>query len=100
MRRSAIRTFSGIVTFTLPALVAVIGVRLDHSTLQHDPRYAALVPVVLGSSVALAALVPAGLIMTSTLSWPRRVGWTVAMLCVLILECGLAGYIVLMQGLR
>jgi len=100
MRRSAIRTFSGIVTFTLPALVAVIGVRLDHSTLQRDPRYATLIPVVLWSSVALAALVPAGLIMTSTLSWSRRVGLTVAMLCVLVLECGLASYIVLMQGLR
>jgi hypothetical protein len=100
MRRSAIRTFSGIVTFTLPALVAVIGVSLDDSTPQHDPRYAALIPVVLWSSVVLAALVPAGLIMTSTLSWPRRVGMTVAMLCVLVLECGLTGYIVLMRGLR
>jgi hypothetical protein len=100
MRRSAIRTFSGIVTFTLPALVAVIGVRLDHSTLQHAPGYAALLPVVLWSSVVLAAVVPAGLIMTSRRSWPRRIGWTVAVLCALVLECGLAGYVVLMQGLR
>jgi hypothetical protein len=38
--------------------------------------------------------------MTSKLSWPRRIGLTVAMLCLLALECGLAGYIVLVGGVH
>ena len=100
MRKRGIRALAGIVTFTLPVLVAVIGVRLDHSTLRQDPRYAALVLPVLLSSVGLAAVVPAVLIMTSKLSWPRRIGLTVAMLCLLALECGLAGYIVLVGGVH
>lgn len=98
MQRPPFRAFIGIVAFTLPALVVVIGRRLDRSTLQHDPRYAALIPTVLWSSVVLAALVPAALIMTSPLSWPRRVGLMVATLCLLVLECGLAFYVVLMGG--
>ena len=92
-RRVATKTFAGIVSFTLPVLVAVIGVRLDHSTLRQDSRYAALVLPVLLSSVGLAAVVPAALIMTSKLSWPRRIGLTVAMLCLLALECGVTFYI-------
>jgi hypothetical protein len=99
MRRSAIRTCAGIVAFTLPALVGAIGVRLDHSTLQHDPRYVASIPLMLWSSVGLAVVVPGSLIMTSKLSWPRRIGLTLAMLCLLVLECGLTGYIVLLAGL-
>jgi hypothetical protein len=99
-RKPGIRALAGIVTFTLPVLVAVIGVRLDHSTLRQDPRYAALVLPVLVSSVGLAAVVPAVPIMTSKLSWPRRIGLTVAMLCLLALECGLAGYIVLVGGVH
>jgi len=58
MRRPLFRAFIGIVAFTLPALVIVIGRRLDRSTLQHDPRYATLIPIVLWSSVVLAALLP------------------------------------------
>jgi hypothetical protein len=93
MQKPWIKAFAGIVTFTLPVIVAVIGVRLDHSTLGHDPRYKALVLPVLLSSVGLAAVVPAALIMTSKLSWPMRVGLTVAMLCLLALECGFTFYI-------
>ena len=37
MRKPGIRALVGIVTFTLPVLVAVIGVRLDHSTLDRTP---------------------------------------------------------------
>jgi hypothetical protein len=93
MRKSVIRAFAGIVTFTLPVLVAVIGVRLDHSALSHNPAYAALVAPVLLSSVGLAAVVPAALIMTSKRSWPWRVGLTLAMLCLLALECAFTSYI-------
>jgi hypothetical protein len=96
-RRAATKTFAGIVTFTLPVVVAAIGVRLDHSTLQHDTRYVASIPLMLWSSVGLAAVVPAALIMTSKLSWPRRVGLTVAMLCLLALECGFTVYIAMLS---
>ena len=99
MRRSAIRAIAGIVAFAQPVLVAVIGVRLDHSTLSHDPTYGALALPVLLSSVGLAVVVPGGLIMTSKLSWPRRIGLTLGMLCLLVLECGLTGYIVLLAEL-
>ena len=37
MRKPGIRALVGIVTFTLPVLVAVIGVRLDHSTRDRTP---------------------------------------------------------------
>jgi hypothetical protein len=72
-------------------------VRLDHSTLGHDPTYAPLVLPVLLSSVGLAAVVPAALIMTSKLSLPRRVGLTVALLCLLVLECGFTFYIAMLS---
>ena len=93
MRRSAIRALAGIVTFTLPVLVAVVGVRLDHWALSHNPAYAALVPPVLLSSVGLAAVVPAALIITSKRPWPWRVGLTLAMLCLLALEGAFTFYI-------
>ena len=100
MRRLSLRAIAGIVAFLLPALVVLLGLCLDRSALRIDPRYAALIPPVLWSSVALGALVPAALILTSKISWPRRVGLTVAMLCLLALECGLALYIGLMVGMR
>ena len=93
MRRLAIRAFAGIVTFILPALLAVIGVRLDHSSLSHDPTYGALLLPVLFTCVGVAAVVPGALIMTSKLSRPWRVGLTVAMLCLLVLECGFTFYV-------
>lgn len=52
------------------------------------------------SPVILAALVPAYLIMTSTLSLLRRIGLTAAVWWLLTLECELMVYIVLMAGLR
>ena len=58
----------------------------------------ALIPVVLWSSIALATLVPAALILASTLSWPQRIGLMVVMLRLLALESGLAFYLVLMAG--
>jgi len=48
---------------------------------------------VLFGSAGLAAVVPAVLIMTSNLSWPRRIGLTVAMLFLLALDCGFTFYI-------
>jgi hypothetical protein len=96
MRRSAIRTFVGIVAFLLPIPVAVIGVRLDHSS-GHDPTYGALALPVLLTSVGLAAVVPGALIMTSKLSRPKRVGLTVATLCLLALECGFTFYVAMLS---
>jgi hypothetical protein len=100
MRKPWIRGLAGIVAFALPALMCVIGMPLDRSSLGHDPTYKALILPVLCSSLLLAAVVPAALILTSTLSLPRRIGLTAAMWCLLALECGLAFYIVLGEGLR
>ena len=97
MRRLAVRSFAGIVAFTLPIPAAVIGVRLDHSSLSHDPTFGALALPVLLTCVGFAAVVPGALIMTSKLSWPRRVGLTVAMLCLLALECGFTFYIAMLS---
>lgn len=73
--------------------MAVIEVRLDHSSLSHGRAYGALALPVLLTCVGLAAVVPGALIMTSKLSWPRRVGLIVMMLRVLALECGITFYI-------
>jgi hypothetical protein len=87
----------GLVAFTLPVLVVVIGMRLDRSPIQpSDLRYTELIQIVLWGSIALAALVPVALIMTSTLSWPRKLGLTLAMWSLLVLECGLTFYIALL----
>jgi hypothetical protein len=100
MRKSRIRALAGIVAFALPAFMCVVGVRLDRSSIGHAPTYQPLILVVLCSSVLLAAVVPAALIMTSKLSLLRRIGLTATVLCFLALECGLAAYMVLMEGLR
>lgn len=96
-----LRAIVGLVAFTLPVLVVVVGMHLDRSHIEPgDQTTARLIEIVLWGSMVLAALVPSALIMTSTLSWPRRVGLTVATLCLLVLECGLTFYIALMSGLR
>lgn len=100
MKTPWIKGLTGTVAFGLPALMCVIGMRLDRSNLAHDPRYKSLILVVLCSSLFLAAVVPAALIMTSTLSLLRRIGLTAAMWCLLVLECCLAFYILLMEGVR
>ena len=94
------RGLTGITAFCLPALVSVAGVSLDRSGLQLDQRYAAWIPKVIWSSVLLAAVVPAACILTSTLSLPRRIGLTAAMLCLLAVECGLAFVVGLMLSVR
>lgn len=100
MRKPWIKALAGFTAFVLPALICLIGVRLDRSSIGHHPAYEPWIPVGLCSSVLLAAVVPSALIMTSTRSLPRRIGLTATMLCLLAIECGLAGYIVLMEGLR
>jgi hypothetical protein len=100
MRSPWIKWIVGVVAFLLPAVVCFVGSRLDHSGFGHDPRYAALIPVVLLSSVILAAGVPAVFILRSALSRWRRIGLMAAVWCLLALECGLAIYVVLMEGLR
>jgi hypothetical protein len=97
MMRTALRTFAGIVAFTLPILVSVIGVRFDHSVLGHDPKYTGWIAVVLWSSIGLGALGPAALILTSKLSWPKRIGLTCAILCLFVLECVFTFYIAMMS---
>jgi len=52
------------------------------------------------SSLLLAAVVPAFLIMTLAMPLSRRIGLTIAVWCLLAVECGLAFYVVLMAGLR
>ena len=94
------RGLIGITAFCLPALVSVAGVNLDRSGLDLGQRYAAWIPRVIWSSVLLAAVVPAACILTATLSWPRRIGLTAAMLCLLAVECGLAFYVGLMMSMR
>jgi hypothetical protein len=100
MRTPWVKWLAGIVAFALPAMVCVIGVRLDRSSIAHAPAYKSSIPAVLCITVLLAAVLPGTLIMTSAGSLLRRIGLTAAMLCLLALECGLAGYIVLMAGLR
>lgn len=68
--------------------------RLDHSSLSHDPTYGALALPVLLTCVGLAAVVPGALIMTSKLS---RVGLIVMMLCLLALVCGITFYIAMLS---
>ena len=100
MRNPWIKRFVGFAAFFLPAFVCIVGLQLDRSRFRHDPVYAALVPIVMLSSVLLAALVPATFIMISARSLPNRIGMIVAILCLLALECGVAVYMVLMEGLR
>ena len=91
----------GFVAFALPILVVVIGMRLDRTPIQPgDQRYAGLIQIVVWGSILLAALVPSTLIMTSTLSWARRLALTIAVLSLLVLECVVAFYIALGSALR
>ena len=94
------RGLIGITAFCLPALVTVVGIGVDRSGRPLDPGIAAWLPKVIWSSVLLAAVVPAACILTSTLSLPRRIGLTAAMLCLLAVECGLALYLGLMLSMR
>jgi len=94
------RALIGVTAFCLPAIVTVAGVSLDRSGLHLDQGYAAWIPKVIWSSVLLAAVVPAACILTSTLSLPRRIGLTAAMLCLLAVECGLAFFVGLMMSMR
>ncbi len=99
MRKPSTKAIAGLAAFALPSLVAVVGMCLDRSRLRYNASYAASIPLMLWSSVILAAVVPGVLIMKSTLSLPRRIALTAAMLCLLALECGLTLYIVLTEAL-
>jgi len=100
MRKPWCRALTGIVFFALPAFVSVIGLRLDQSSLRHNPAYVSWLPIMTWSSLLLAAVVPAFLIMTRAMPLSRRIGLTIAVWCLLAVECGLAFYVVLMAGLR
>ena len=78
--------------------MGAIWLHLDLSTLEHDPRYMVSVPLILWSSVGLAAVVPASLIMTSKLPWVGRIGLTIAMLCLLALEFGMTVWILVLKA--
>lgn len=81
---------AGAAAFAVPAVSTVIGIRVDQSSFRYEPAYGALIPAVFYGSVFLAAAVPAALILTSTLSLPRRIGLTAAVWCLLAIECGIA----------
>jgi len=100
MQQPFLRWAVGVVTFSLPAIVAAIGIRLDHSSLRNDASYADAAPIMIWGSLFLAVLVPASLILTSKQSWPRRIGLTLAVLCLLAAECAVAFFIGLGSGLR
>ena len=99
MAKPLLRWAAGVVAFSAPSIVAAIGTRLDHSSLRNAPSYAAAAPILIWGSIFFAVLVPAGLILTSKQSWPRRVGLTLLMLCLLVLECTIAFYVALMPAL-
>lgn len=100
MRNPWMKGIAGVVSFSLPALMCVVGLRLDRSSIGHDPRFGVLIPVALIASLLLAAGVPAGMIASSALSLPKRIGLTLAIWCLLALECSLALYMGLMSSLR
>ena len=100
MQKPLLRWAVGVVTFALPAIVAGLGIRLDHSSLRNEPSYAAAAPIMIWGSIFLAVLVPASLILTSQQSWPRRIALTLAIWCLLALECAVAFFVVLGSGLR
>ena len=96
-----LRVIVGLVAFTLPILFVVIGMHFDRSQAQPDDQiYERWIQMLLWGSLVLAALVPSALIMTSRLSWPRRIGLTVVVLGLLVLECVVAFYIALGEALR
>ena len=58
MRKRSIKAIAGLAAFALPSLVAVVGMCLDRSRLRYNVSYAASIPLMLWSSVILAAVVP------------------------------------------
>ena len=81
-----IKWLGGGCAFILPAVIAVIGMRLDRSEFRNDPLYGALVPVAGWSAISLAIIVPAVLLMTARMPLLRRIGLTAAVWCLLLLE--------------
>ena len=71
---TSIRWLAGSVSFFLPAVVATIAKHLDDSSLRHDPRYKAFIPLAVWSSLVLALLVPCLLVMRMPISLSRRIG--------------------------
>jgi hypothetical protein len=68
----------GFVALILPAVVAFAGIRLDHSAIGRDRIYAALALPTIVVSLILAAMVPAGLILTIRRSWGQRIAIVLA----------------------
>src|SRR5579864_3945251 len=58
MRKPWIRALAGFAAFVLPALVCLLGVRLDRLSIGHHPAYEPWIPVGLCSAVLVAAVVP------------------------------------------
>jgi len=86
MRSNLIKWLCGIFAFLLPVAVAMMGKRLDHSAYRHDATYKALIPAVVCGALLLATLVPAILLMTSRMRLPYRMGFTVAVWALLVLQ--------------
>jgi len=76
----------GCTAFASPSIVAGIGQALDRSAFQHHPSYKTLIPVFVWGSLALAAVVPAILLLGMSGSIWRRVSYLIAVWCLLIFE--------------
>jgi uncharacterized membrane protein YecN with MAPEG domain len=76
----------GIVAFFLPTLVEVIGTYIERLPSMYGRSNEALDLFVLGASVLLAAVVSAVFIMTAPTTLARRLGFTAAVWCLLLLE--------------
>ena len=100
MRNPWRKRIVGIVAFALPALMSVVGMRLDRLSFGHDPAYARLIPPVMWASLLVAVIVPAAFVMTSSLSLRKRVALTASILCLLAIECVLVVYIGLLSALH
>ena len=86
MRRLMVKWIVGCVALFLPLIIALIGRELDRSAYRHDATYRALIPAFVYGSLALAALVPAILLMKSRAPTWRRVCCVVVAWCLLLVE--------------
>src|SRR5579863_7616195 len=96
MRTCIAKWLFGCAAFVSPAVVAVIGQKLDHSPFRQDPTYKSLIPVFVWGSLALSALVPAILVMAARASAWRRVGCLMGIWFLLLVELYWTFFVVLM----
>ena len=86
MRTPISKWLFGCAAFVSPVVVAVVGRRLDHSAIRCDPTYKSLIGVLALGSLALAALVPALLLLAWRAPLWRRVSCLIAVWSLLLVE--------------